>query len=133
MIKNKIYEGGCLCGYIRFKVTGLPLNPHTCSCKNCQHHSGALTVAWVEFQSDAVQWIGEGGEPSKYRSSDFSSRTFCNKCGSSLGAIDDEPIVALVLGSFDSANRQELMPTSHSYISRRPKWWHVDTHKSRNK
>jgi len=131
MAKDKTYEGGCLCGYIRFKANGIPQNPHTCSCKFCQHHSGALTVAWVEFPKDSVQWTGDGGEPSKYRSSDFSSRTFCPKCGSSLGAIDDEPVVALVLGSFDSTNQQALMPMSHSFISRQPNWWHVDASKSK--
>lgn len=129
MSKEKVYEGGCLCGYIRFKAVGTPSNPHTCSCKYCQHHSGSLTVAWVEFPKDSVQWTGDGGEPSNFRSSDFSSRTFCPKCGSSLGAIDDDPVVALVLGSFDSPNRHELMPTSHSYVTRRPSWWHIDAYK----
>ena len=129
MSKEKTYEGGCFCGYIRFRAVGVPSNPHTCSCKDCQHHSGALTVAWVEFLKDSVQWTGEGGEPSKFRSSDFSSMSFCPKCGSSLGAIDDEPVVALVLGSFDSPGDQELMPTKHSFVDRRPGWWHIDAYK----
>ena len=30
--------------------------------------------------------------------------------------------VALVLGSFDSANRKELAPEYHSYVGKRPKW-----------
>jgi hypothetical protein len=47
-------------------------------------------------------------------------------CGSTLGAIDDAPTVALVLGSFDKPNGKELMPTSHSYRGGRPKWWHVE-------
>jgi hypothetical protein len=67
----------------------------------CQKHSGSLALCWVEFPKDAVQWVGEGGFPSLYRSSDHSSRAFCNKCGSSLGAIDDEPTVGLILGNFD--------------------------------
>lgn len=129
MAKEKIYEGGCMCGYIRFKAVGIPSNPHTCSCKNCQKHTGALTVAWVEFPKSSVQWNGEGGEPSKFKFSDHSksSRIFCHKCGSSMGDIDDAPIVALILGSFDSPNHQELMPTSHSCIKGRPSWWHLDT------
>lgn len=129
MSKEKTYEGGCFCGYIRFRAVGLPSNPHTCSCKDCQHHSGALSVAWVEFPKDSVQWTGEGSEPSKFRCSDFSSMSFCPKCGSSLGAIDDEPVIALVLGSFDSPDHQELMPTKHSFVDRRPSWWHIDASK----
>jgi hypothetical protein len=124
---TKTYLGGCLCGDIRFEALGPAAKPHTCSCKMCQRHSGALTTTWVEFPKSSVKWVGPGGSPSTYRSSDYSSRSFCAKCGSTLGAIDDNPVVAMVLGVFDSANRKELRPTYHSYKGGRPKWWHVDT------
>jgi hypothetical protein len=123
----KFYLGGCLCGSIRFEALGPPEKPHTCSCKMCQQHSGALTTTWVEFPKSSVKWVGAGGAPATYRSSDYSSRSFCSKCGSTLGAIDDNPVIALVLGVFDSANRKELRPKYHSYRGGRPKWWHVDT------
>jgi hypothetical protein len=123
----KTYLGGCLCGHIRFEALGPAEKPHTCSCKMCQRHSGALTTTWVEFPKSSVQWVGPGGAPSTYRSSDYSSRSFCPKCGSTLGAIDDNPVVAMVLGVFDTANRKELRPIHHSYKGGRPKWWHVDT------
>ncbi len=117
------YEGGCLCGNIRFTATGPALKPHTCSCKLCQRHSGALTVAWVEFASSDVQWTGPGGVPATWRSSNYTSRAFCAQCGSTLGAIDDQPVVALTLGAFDAVNRKELRPVSHSYVAKLPAWW----------
>lgn len=122
---TKTYKGGCLCGNIRFTVTGKPNKPHTCSCKMCQRHSGSLTQAWVEFNLIDVVWDGPGGRPKTWRSSDYSSRSFCETCGSTLGAIDDKPIIALTLGVFDSPNRKELQPQSQSYISKKPKWWQV--------
>ncbi len=118
----KIYKGGCLCGKIRFEAEGPPHKPHTCSCKMCQRHSGAVTLHWVEFPADKLRWTGPGGKPSTWRSSDHSSRSFCSACGSTIGAIDDKPVVALVLGSFDSTNRRELAPDFHSYAGLRPKW-----------
>jgi hypothetical protein len=123
----KLYEGGCLCGAIRFRATGLPGKPHTCSCATCRRHSGALTLAWVEFPSDAVEWTGPGGRPSVWRSSPYSSRAFCSVCGSTLGAIDDAPTVALATGIFDKPHLEDLAPTAHSYVSRRPRWWHVQS------
>ena len=122
---GKTYKGGCLCGNIRFAATGTPNNPHTCSCKMCQRHSGSLTLTWIEFNSENITWDGPGGKPKTWRSSDYSSRSFCEDCGSTLGAIDDDSIVALVLGTFDSPNRKELRPKAHSYVSRKPKWWSV--------
>lgn len=126
MVQDEVYKGGCLCGHIRFSAEGPALKPHTCSCKMCQRHSGALTVAWVEFDKKLVNWTGPGGVPSTWRSSDYSSRAFCPVCGSTIGAIDDQPVVALVLGVFDAPNRKELTPLSQSYPSSRPDWWRVD-------
>lgn len=123
---TKVYKGGCLCGNIRFTAAGKPQKPHSCSCKMCQRHSGALTQTWVEFSEEQVTWDGPGGKPAVWRSSDYSSRSFCSTCGSTLGAIDDEPVIALVLGVFDSNNKKELRPESHSYKSKRPKWWSIE-------
>lgn len=118
-----IYSGGCLCGSIRFEAAKPALKPHTCSCKYCQRHTGSLTAAWVEFPADKVNWTGEGGKPTLFRSSDYSSRAFCSHCGSSIGAIDDEPVIALLLGCFDDNRRPEFEPEYHSYADMQPDWW----------
>lgn len=122
----KTWKGGCLCGSIRFEATGEPRNPHTCSCKMCQRHTGAFTAPWVEFARDQVKWVGPSGAPATWRSSAGSSRAFCPTCGGSLGAIDDKPVVALLVGAFDSVNPKALKPTGHSYTGQRPKWWRVE-------
>lgn len=125
--KPRTYEGGCLCGATRFRALGPALRPHTCSCKMCQRHSGALTLAWVEFPKGSVTWTGKNGAPATFRSSDFSSRAYCRSCGGTIGAIDDEPTVALLLGTFDKPGYRELRPTAHSHRTRCPRWWKVDT------
>jgi hypothetical protein len=91
----------------------------------CQRHTGALTAAWVEFPSSSVRWTGPGGAPALYRSSAGSSRAFCPACGSTLGAVDDKPVIALVVGAFDTPNRKDFKPEYHSFRSARPRWWDV--------
>lgn len=125
-MENPCYSGGCLCGHIRFQARGLPGNPHSCSCDFCRRHSGAPTLCWVEFPRQAVEWNGPGGMPTLYRSSPYSSRAFCPRCGSTLGAIDDEPTVALATGSFDRDDLPELRPTSHAFADVCPEWWRID-------
>ncbi len=124
-MKTHQYEGGCLCGAIRFRATGSPAKPHTCSCVSCRKHSGSLTLSWVEFPAPSVEWTGAGGKPSTWRSSSYSSRAFCSTCGTTIGAIDDAPTVALATGVFDKPHLKEFAPTYHSYVSRMPRWWHV--------
>ena len=125
MSRGKAMTGGCLCGAVRFEATGPALKPHTCSCRMCQRHTGALTASWVEFPRDCVAWTGPAGAPATFRSSAHSSRAFCRDCGSSLGAIDDAPVVALLLGAFDKPAAMALRPAGHAYRSGRPRWWHV--------
>ena len=69
-----------------------------------------------------MTWTGEGGAPSTFRSSDYSSRAFCPVCGSTLGAIDDAPTVALVSGSFDDRDDEALRPLSYSFEDVCPAW-----------
>ncbi|MGU3574385.1 GFA family protein [Brucellaceae bacterium C25G] len=118
-------EGGCLCGHIRFSTTSAPDFPHTCSCTMCQLHTGALTAAWVEFSGEDVKWTGVGGVPATYRSSEQSSRAFCPECGSSIGAIDDSSVIALLTGVFDKPYLEQLKPASHSFVDTRPHWWNL--------
>ena len=124
---GKIHSGGCLCGAVRFEATGPAEKPHTCSCRFCQRHTGAPTAAWVEFPAGRIAWTGAAGRPSTWRSSDYSSRAFCPACGSSIGAIDDEPVVALLVGSFDDPTDPAFMPEYHSFEDCRPGWIRVET------
>lgn len=126
MPKAKIHTGGCLCGAIRFEADAPAAKPHTCSCKMCQRHTGSLTAVWVEFPSQVVRWTRPAGKPATWRSSDISSRAFCPACGSSVGAIDDQPTVALLVGTFDRTAAKDLRPTYHSYKGGRPKWWCIE-------
>ncbi|MEY4982377.1 MAG: hypothetical protein RIR62_643 [Pseudomonadota bacterium] len=80
-------------------------------------------MVWVSYPKEAVVWDGPGGAPALWRSSDFSSRAFCPRCGSTLGAVDDAPTVGLVTGVFDRPGIKALAPLSHSYRASRPRWW----------
>ncbi|WP_095143700.1 GFA family protein [Pseudomonas sp. Irchel s3b6] len=119
------YNGRCLCGWIRYAAQGPAENPHTCSCRHCQQHTGAPTAAWVEFPRDNVTWTGTGGLPATFRSSNYSSRAFCPRCGSSIGAIDDAPTIALLLGGFDHVEDPAFTPTHHAFADGQPDWWKI--------
>jgi len=123
---NPRHSGGCLCGHIRFEASGAPGNPYGCSCTCCQRHSGAPTLSWVEFARSSLRWTGVGGMPTLYRSTDDSSRAFCPRCGSTRGAVDDQPTVALAVGGFDDATLPELQPSSHSFVDGCPGGWKVE-------
>ena len=39
----------------------------------------------------------------------------------------DEPTIAIVTGALDKPHLKEFAPRYHSYVSRRPRWWHVSS------
>ena len=73
--------GGCLCGAIRYRVTGPPQSTSLCHCFSCRRSTGGPSLAWAIFPEDAVEI---SGELAIHRSSPGVERGFCASCGTSL-------------------------------------------------
>lgn len=91
-------EGGCLCGHVRFAVTGAANNITNCHCRLCQKAAGAPYVTWAEFPTAHITWLSS--EPTWRASSETAERGFCPTCGSAvsfrvLGAENVDLAVAL--------------------------------------
>jgi hypothetical protein len=47
------FDGGCLCGAVRFHATGTPRGVFWCHCQSCRRHSGAPVSVFVGFERQA--------------------------------------------------------------------------------
>jgi hypothetical protein len=74
--------GGCLCGKIRYTLTGDSLFNTLCHCPSCRRAAGAPVVAWTVFPNDALRFTG--AKPTIYESSPGVTRTFCSSCGTPI-------------------------------------------------
>ncbi|WP_266159511.1 GFA family protein [Dyella silvatica] len=113
------HTGGCLCGAVRYVVTGHPINVRVCHCRRCQKATGSAFFARALFPKDAVTIEGNVAE---VRSSADLLRRFCAQCGSQLFTErDSNPhAVAVTLGSLDEPD--SFAPTEHIWISRKVAW-----------
>jgi hypothetical protein len=118
-----VFEGGCLCGKIRYRIAGTPEQPNVCHCSICRRASGAPFVAWATFRSDEIEWLC--GEPRRYASSSKAERTFCGDCGTALSfRLNAEPnYTDVTLGSLDSPER--IQPAHHIFTTTRLPWIHL--------
>ena len=72
--------GGCLCGAVRFSVTGPVEPPIACHCRECQRQTGNY---WVAITAPRAQ-VETSGEVGWVSVSAKARRGFCPRCGGFL-------------------------------------------------
>jgi len=53
-MNEKLREGGCGCGAVRYRVTGEPIMVHNCHCRLCQRQTGSTSVVNAFFESERL-------------------------------------------------------------------------------
>jgi hypothetical protein len=117
------FEGGCLCGEVRYRATSAPIRGVICHCPMCRKHSGAPALAFVHFAAKDFTWLRV--QPSRYRSSEFAERGFCARCGSTL-SMHEEVLadrVLIAVGSLDDPARVHI--DDHVWTKDRIPWFDV--------
>ena len=112
-----VATGGCLCGAVRYRVTG-PLRPVSyCHCSQCRIQTG-LAVAATSAPRDAFTMTGE---LRWYAASDEAERGFCPTCGTLLlWRAHDEDTVSIMAGSLD--DQAALTADRHIFVADKPDW-----------
>jgi hypothetical protein len=115
-------EGGCLCGAVRFKAKGEPINVRICHCRLCQKAMGSPFHARALFRQSDLTVEGATG---RYASSEALDRVFCKTCGTRLFSWRKEPAVAgVALAAFD--DRHAFAPTEHIWVTEKMNWVKID-------
>jgi len=120
MTERSLFEGGCLCGAVRYRATGHPEHRMVCHCNTCRRAAGSPVVAWVTFAIDGFDFVE--GDPKSFRSSPRVARTFCRSCGTPLTYRRDDMVdtIDVTTGSLDEPD--SLPPTHHSWLEDSISW-----------
>jgi hypothetical protein len=122
-MKETVFEGGCLCGAIRYRAAAPPMRAVICHCSICRKHTGAPIASFVHFPIDSFTWLKE--QPKRYRSSEFAERGFCSRCGSTV-AMHEEVLsdrVQVAIGSLDQPDRVAV--NDHVWTQDQISWFDV--------
>jgi len=106
---DEVHTGGCLCGAVRYKVTGPPDAAFVCHCNFCQRASGGAFQIPVYFPREHVEFTGGPMHEYEHRIEDH-GRAFrlqsCPRCSTRLGwTFDRNPAWQCISGgTFDDPN-----------------------------
>jgi hypothetical protein len=116
-------RGSCLCGGVRFEITGPFLRAGHCHCSRCRKHSGAAVGTQGRVRREDFRLVSGAGlirifvpEPGA------AVKAFCSVCGSSLfgGTWPEGDEVSIRLGSLDSD--PGIRPQFHTFVDSRAPW-----------
>lgn len=124
---DEVRTGGCLCGSVRYTITGEPEFVMQCYCRECQLATGTghTTIVGVHCDNLSVE-----GAPSVYTTTGDTggrvNRHFCPTCGSRLYTSGDlpGPIRMVQAGTLDEP--ASVTPAAAVYLSKRIPWDKVD-------
>jgi len=120
-------EGGCLCGAIRYTLSGPTLYCTQCCCKDCQKATGTGHTTIIGIHRDQLD---VRGTPKIYTTHGDTggrvSRHFCGDCGGRLYTSGDLPgaIIMIQAGSLDDPN--VVSPTTVIYLKDATAWDRFD-------
>ena len=110
------FNGGCLCGKIRYSANADPIFMAVCHCKDCQRATGSAFEAILAVPEAAVS---VQGTPKQFAVTADSGkqirRSFCPDCGSTLMTVADAMPGALMLLTGTLDDTSQFKPTMQIY------------------
>ena len=100
--ESSVRSGGCLCGGVRYQLSGACRNIINCHCENCRRTHGHF-AAYTAVQKSALEIVHQQTLQWYHDESPDTYRGFCEKCGASLfwDARDGSDGISVAAGSLD--------------------------------
>jgi hypothetical protein len=118
-----MHTGGCLCGAVRYRVSGELRGVIACHCSQCRrtsgHHAAMTSAASADLAvtgTDRLIW---------YRSSDSAERGFCGVCGANLfWRLFGEDRTSITAGTLDAPTHLKL--EQHIFVADKADYYTLD-------
>ena len=119
---NNPATGQCLCGAVKFRISGVFESFFLCHCSRCRKDSGSAHSANLFSSTAKLIWVsGEANIKTFCLPGSRHMKSFCSDCGSALPVSQPEIGLRVVpAGSLDS--RIDMLPNAHIWCSSRANW-----------
>ena len=124
-------KGSCLCGGVKYEITGPLGSAANCHCSMCRKQHGAAFRSRAGVDPADFHWIQGEDLVTFYESSPGTHRGFCSRCGSPVAnkiaptAVTGGGVarMGVQLGGLD--NDPGVRPTAHVYVASKAPWFTI--------
>ena len=116
-------KGSCLCGTVRYEITGSIAAIGHCHCSICRKSHGAAFATWAMVEPNQFRWTSGVESITAYPSSPGRERCFCTTCGSPLVATHSGKVTEVVLGTVDGD--PGVRPREHIFVGSKAPWYEI--------
>jgi hypothetical protein len=117
-------RGSCLCGRVKFEISGVPSSLSYCHCSRCRKAAGIFSAVLIGQAQDLtitrghddIGRFGSGAE-AKFQ------RCFCKECGTSLGDLATGDIYVIAASALD--DDPGILPSLHIHTASKPGWYDI--------
>ena len=109
-------NGSCLCGNVKFQISGEPLSLSYCHCSRCRKAAGVFSAVLIGKADDLRVTDGQDVR-AKFQ------RCFCRECGTSLGDMASGKVYVIAASALD--DDPKIRPSLHIHTASKPDWYEI--------
>jgi hypothetical protein len=128
MSAERGFAGGCLCGAVRYRVTGVPFETYHCHCGMCRRMQGAAFGTYSIWPTERFTLDRGADALDSHECSPGSKRHFCRTCGCNVLAWNDSDPgkVWVVTPTLDGgADPGGLDAAYHIFVGHKAAWYEI--------
>ena len=116
-------KGACLCGKVRYEISGNLFDVSHCHCSMCRRQHGAAFATYADIDPDDFRWTSGEDLVKIYEPPPGGGWCFCRECGSSLAGTDQGKITSITLATV--AGDPGIKPESHIFVGSKASWHEI--------
>lgn len=126
---ENMIKGSCLCGAVKFEISGTPSSLSYCHCSRCRKAAGVFSAVLIGNADDLTVTSGQdhiitAPLPAETSSGLKLERKFCKACGTSLGDMNSGDMYVGAASALD--DDPGIKPSLHIHTKSKPDWYEID-------
>ncbi|MDQ3778403.1 MAG: GFA family protein [Actinomycetota bacterium] len=122
MPRERLLNGRCECGAVRYVVPDGFRYAMNCHCSRCRAGTGSAFKAFAGIERDKLE-ITHGADALLVFGDADNNHTRCGVCGSLLFSLVDGDRVHVALGSL--ADEPSVRPSAHIFVGSKASWFEI--------